>query len=121
MELFDKLTNPAAGSSKPLAERMRPKDLSEFVGQEHVVGQDSLIKSAIENDKIFSMILWGPPGCGKTTLANIIAKATNSHFIQISAVLSGVKDIRSAVEEAKKQIQLFRKRTIFFVDEVHRF
>ena len=121
MELFDKLTNPVVGSSKPLAERMRPKDLSEFVGQEHVVGQDSLIKNAIENDKIFSLILWGPPGCGKTTLANIIAKATNSHFIQISAVLSGVKDIRSAVEEAKKQIQLFRKRTIFFVDEVHRF
>ncbi|PID40981.1 MAG: AAA family ATPase [Proteobacteria bacterium] len=108
-------------SQKPLAERMRPRDLSEFVGQSHIVGPDSLIKRAIDGDKLFSMILWGPPGCGKTSLANIIANGTKSHFIQISAVLSGVKDIRSAIDEAKKQRQFYKKRTIFFVDEIHRF
>lgn len=107
--------------SKPLAERMRPRNLYEFVGQTHVVGPDSLIRRAIEDDSLFSMILWGPPGCGKTSLANIIASATESHFIQISAVLSGVKDIRSAIDEAKRQLQFFKKRTILFVDEVHRF
>jgi len=107
--------------SKPLAERMRPRNLDEFVGQLDVVGPGTLIKRAIENDKLFSMILWGPPGCGKTSLANIIASATKSHFIQISAVLSGVKDIRSAIEDAKKQLQRHGKKTILFVDEVHRF
>jgi putative ATPase len=107
--------------SKPLAERMRPRDLDEFVGQSHIVGPNSLIKRAVDEDKLFSMILWGPPGCGKTSLANIIANATKSHFIQISAVLSGVKDIRSAIDEAKRQLQFYKRRTIFFVDEVHRF
>jgi len=106
---------------KPLAERMRPRDLNEFVGQPHIVGPNSLIKRAVDEDKLFSMILWGPPGCGKTSLANIIARGTKSHFIQISAVLSGVKDIRSAIDEAKRQLQFFKRRTIFFVDEVHRF
>ncbi|MBT3310814.1 MAG: replication-associated recombination protein A [Desulfobacterales bacterium] len=100
---------------------MRPKNLEEFIGQNHVAGEGSLIHSAIIKDRIFSMILWGPPGCGKTTLATIIAKETSSHFIQISAVLSGVKDIRAVIEEAKNQQMLNRKRTILFVDEIHRF
>jgi putative ATPase len=108
-------------SSKPLAERMRPRDLSEFVGQTHVVGPGSLIRQAIEGDMLFSMILWGPPGCGKTSLAHIIARATKSHFIQISAVLSGVKDIRAAIDESKRQLHQHKKRTLLFVDEVHRF
>ena len=100
---------------------MRPKDLSEFVGQTHVVDKGTLIHNAIEKDRIFSMILWGPPGCGKTTLARIIANETRSHFVQFSAVLSGVKQIRSVIEEAKNQQISFGKKTILFVDEIHRF
>lgn len=121
MGLFESKIERNSLISKPLAERMRPRNLDEFVGQLDVVGPGTLIKRAIENDKLFSMILWGPPGCGKTSLANIIASATKSHFIQISAVLSGVKDIRSAIEDAKKQLQRHGKKTILFVDEVHRF
>ena len=121
MGLFESKIERNSLISKPLAERMRPRNLDEFVGQLDVVGPGTLIKRAIENDKLFSMILWGPPGCGKTSLANIISSATKSHFIQISAVLSGVKDIRSAIEDAKKQLQRHGKKTILFVDEVHRF
>ena len=121
MGIFESKIERNSLISKPLAERMRPRNLDEFVGQLDVVGPGTLIKRAIENDKLFSMILWGPPGCGKTSLANIIASATKSHFIQISAVLSGVKDIRSAIEDAKKQLQRHGKKTILFVDEVHRF
>ena len=121
MDIFERNIENDAFISKPLAERMRPRNLDEFVGQLHIVGPGSLIKRAIEEDKLFSMILWGPPGCGKTSLASIIASATKSHFIQISAVMSGVKDIRSAIDDAKKQLQRYRKRTILFVDEVHRF
>lgn len=121
MDLFEYQAQKAAAASMPLAERMRPKSLSEFIGQMHVVGEGSLIRHAIENDRIFSMILWGPPGCGKTTLAGIIAAETRSHFVQFSAVLAGVKQIRSVIEEAKNQQRLFRKKTILFVDEIHRF
>ncbi len=121
MDIFEQMLEGEGYISRPLAERMRPRSLDEFVGQAHIVGPDSLIKKAIDEDRLFSMILWGPPGCGKTSLANIIASATESHFIQISAVLSGVKDIRSAIDEAKRQIQFYQKRTILFVDEVHRF
>ncbi|MBW1746766.1 MAG: replication-associated recombination protein A, partial [Deltaproteobacteria bacterium] len=100
---------------------MRPKSLEEFVGQKHVVGKGSLIRNAIEKDRIFSMILWGPPGCGKTTLARIIAGETKSYFVHFSAVLSGIKEIRSVIEEARNQQKLYRKKTILFVDEIHRF
>src|SRR3989338_590627 len=85
----------------PLADRMRPQTLDEFVGQEHLVGQGKILRTVIQQDKIPSMIFWGPPGSGKTTLARIIAKVTNSEFIQISAVLAGVKDIRKVVERSK--------------------
>ena len=121
MDLFDYASNKAAEDSKPLAEKMRPRTLDGFVGQEHIAGEGALIRNAIEKDKIFSMILWGPPGCGKTTLARIVAIETNSYFAQFSAVLSGVKDIRSVIEEAKKQLKFNKKRTILFVDEIHRF
>ena len=121
MDIFDYHAQKAASATMPLAERMRPRNIAEFVGQHQTVGEGSLIRHAIETDGIFSMILWGPPGCGKTTLARIIAGETRSHFVHFSAVLSGVKEIRAVIEEARNQQKLYRKRTILFVDEIHRF
>jgi putative ATPase len=105
----------------PLAERMRPMTLDAFIGQSHVMGTGGLIREALEKDRVFSMILWGPAGCGKTTLARIVASRTRAHFVQFSAVLSGVKEIREVVKAAKEQRTTHRKRTILFVDEIHRF
>jgi len=121
MDIFDYHSQKAAESNQPLAERMRPRNIREFVGQDHAVGAGSLIRHAVEEDRIFSMILWGPPGCGKTTLARIIARETRSYFVHFSAVLSGVKEIRAVIAEARNQQQIHRKRTILFVDEIHRF
>ncbi len=121
MDIFDYHAQKAADASRPLAERLRPQKLEEFVGQLHAVGEGTLIHSAIKHDRIFSMILWGPPGCGKTTLARIIAGETRSHFMHFSAVLAGVKEIRGVIEKARDQQKLYRKRTILFVDEIHRF
>lgn len=121
MDIFEQRAQQAANAERPLAERMRPRSLDEFVGQGHVVGVDSLVQRAVARDRIFSMILWGPPGCGKTTLARIIARETRSHFTQFSAVLSGVKEIRAVVTEAREQLKIHRRRTILFVDEIHRF
>jgi len=120
-DLFEYQSRKALDSSRPLAERMRPRNLSEFVGQGHLVGEGAVIRLAVEKDQIFSMILWGPPGCGKTTLARIIAGETHSHFAHFSAVLSGVKDIRAVIDDARQQLSLRRKKTILFVDEIHRF
>ncbi len=119
--MFEYHAQKSARASRPLADRMRPKNLDEFVGQTHAVGKGTLIRHAIEQDRIFSMILWGPPGCGKTTLARIFAGETGCHFAHFSAVLSGVKDIRSVIKDAKNQQKLFQKRTVLFVDEIHRF
>ena len=121
MDLFEYQARETAKRHQPLAERMRPEHLDEFVGQKHVVGDDGLIRRAVERDRIFSMILWGPPGCGKTTLARIVAKETQSHFTHFSAVLAGVKEIRAVIDIARDQLKLHRKRTILFVDEIHRF
>lgn len=121
MDIFDYHARKAAQSTMPLAERMRPGHIKEFVGQDRVLGAGSLIRHAIEEDQIFSMILWGPPGCGKTTLARMIAGQTQSHFVQFSAVLSGIKEIRAVIEEARNQQKIHRRRTILFVDEIHRF
>mgnify|MGYP000079587952 CR=1 FL=1 len=121
MDLFDYQNGQVADAAMPLAERMRPAHLDECVGQDSVTGPGTLIRNAVENDRIFSMILWGPPGCGKTTLARIIAGETRSHFIEFSAVLSGVKEIRSVIDEARNQMRRHRRRTILFVDEIHRF
>ncbi|MDX2499841.1 MAG: replication-associated recombination protein A [Deltaproteobacteria bacterium] len=121
MDIFDYHAQKASDATRPLAERMRPRDLDEFVGQGPAVAAGSIIRTAIEQDRIFSMILWGPPGCGKTTLARIIASATRSFFVHFSAVLSGVKEIRGVIAEAQNQLKLYRKRTVLFVDEIHRF
>lgn len=105
---------------QPLADKVRPKTLQEFIGQEHLVGKNKILKKLIEEDKIPSMFLWGPPGTGKTTLAKIIANETQANFVQLSAINSGVKEIRKAIEEAENYARLGTK-TILFIDEVHRF
>lgn len=106
---------------KPLADRMRPENLEEFVGQSHLVGERKILREIIEGDKIPSMIFWGPPGSGKTTLAFIIAQKTNSHFVQISAVSSGVKEMRKIFASAIENFKAYNKNTILFIDEIHRF
>jgi putative ATPase len=121
MDLFDYHSQADPEGRRPLAERMRPRRLAEFIGQAQAVGEGSLIRLAAEQDRVFSMILWGPPGCGKTTLARIIAADTRSHFVHFSAVLSGVKEIRAVIEAAREQQRLHRRRTVLFVDEIHRF
>jgi putative ATPase len=120
-DLFEAMSDAPTTESRPLAERMRPRTLQEFVGQSEIVGPGSLLSEAIRNDHIFSIIFWGPPGSGKTTLARIIAQNSQSHFVHFSAVLSGVKEIRAVIEEAREQLKLKRRRTILFVDEIHRF
>ena len=108
-------------SAIPLAERMRPGSLEEFIGQEHLIGKGKLLRQAIEQDKLISMIFWGPPGVGKTTLARIIAEETKSEFYSISAVTSGVADVRKIIEKASFNRNKLGKRTILFIDEIHRF
>ncbi|MFM1866543.1 MAG: hypothetical protein RIQ57_1153 [Pseudomonadota bacterium] len=106
---------------KPLAEHLRPKTIHDIVGQDHLLGDDCPISSAVSKKKLPSMILWGPPGVGKTSIANAIANSINYEFISLSAVLSGVKDIREAVEKAQFSLDQHQKKTILFIDEVHRF
>lgn len=117
--LFD--ARASAIKKSPLADRMRPRDLKEFVGQEHLVGPNKILRRLVENKELVSLIFWGPPGVGKTTLAFIIAQAMDAHFVSFSAVLSGVKDIRVVIEEARDQLKFYSKKTILFVDEIHRF
>ena len=108
-------------SQLPLAEYLRPKFVSEIAGQKHILGEGKSLRVAIESGNLPSMILWGPPGVGKTTIARVIANSIDAEFISVSAVLSGVKDIREAIDKAQLNLQQYNKKTILFVDEVHRF
>jgi len=108
-------------SNIPLAERIRPRTLDEFVGQQHLVGRNGVIRKLIESDQIPSMIFWGPPGCGKTTLAQLIANTTKSCFLSYSAVTTTLDDVRKVVNQAKERWLAYNQKTIFFLDEIHRF
>lgn len=105
----------------PLAERMRARTLSEFIGQDHIAGESSLLRRAIKLDRLGSCIFWGPPGCGKTTLANVIALSTGGNFVKLNAVSSGVADVKKVVEDAKNNLKLYGKKTYLLLDECHRF
>lgn len=121
MTLFDHRRESIQKRNAPLATRMRPQSLDEYVGQRHLLSPDSVLRRAIDEDRVPSIILWGPPGSGKTTLARLIAVATMAHFEQLSAVTSGVKDVRQAVSAARDRLGQHGRRTIMFIDEIHRF
>src|SRR5436305_22015 len=123
MSLFDFAPLPSEAktdNSRPLADRMRPQSLDEYIGQEHILGPGKPLRAQIDNKHLSSLILWGPPGSGKTTLASLIAKASGSDFIPFSAVLSGIKEIKAVMADAEKARQ-FGERPVLFVDEIHRF
>lgn len=120
MDLFDQQLKQRLKAEAPLSDRMRPAILADFVGQQSVVGADKLLRQAIEKDEIPSMIFWGPPGTGKSTLARIIARMTKSFFVQLSAVSAGVKEFREIVKQAEDRRKFNGQRTILFIDEIHR-
>ena len=126
--MSDSLFDPPAASgpaqapaSAPLAARLRPRTLDEVVGQQHLLGPGAALRAAIENDRLSSIVLWGPPGTGKTTLAHVVAAATKAAFTELSAVTSGVKDVRAAIEQARARRQTVDRGTVLFIDEIHRF
>src|SRR6476469_1847392 len=121
MNLFPAIpVEEASDRTRPLADRMRPRTLQEFVGQEHLVGEGKPLRTQVERDDTGSLIFWGPPGTGKTTLAKIIARLTRAEFIEFSAVLAGIKEIKQVMADAEKARQ-FGTRTLVFIDEIHRF
>ncbi len=120
-DLFEKKGKELFKREAPLADRMRPRTLDEFLGQDHLLSRGKVLRQAIESDHLPSMILWGPPGSGKTTLAMIVATTTGAQFLAFSAVLSGVKEIKEVVQEAEEEWKYNKRRTILFVDEIHRF
>jgi len=121
MDMFQQQFEKQKGKEMPLAARMRPSTFNDFVGQEHLISKGRVLRKAIEAGQLPSIILWGPPGSGKTTLAYIIANTTESHFSPVSAVSAGVNDLRRIIEEAKERRKLYQQKTILFIDEIHRF
>lgn len=121
MDLFDYMREQEKEQESPLAGRMRPTVLEEMVGQQHILGKDKMLYRAIKADKLSSIILYGPPGCGKTTLAKVIANTTKALFVQMNATTSGKKEMEAAVKEAQNNSGMFGKKTILFIDEIHRF
>ena len=121
MSLFDEAEEQAAAAAAPLAVRMRPRNLDEVIGQKHLVGAGTPFRKLIDNDAPMSLLLWGPPGTGKTTLAYVVSQVTKRRFVEISAVSAGVKDVRAAVDAARRTLGMSGAQTVLFVDEVHRF
>ncbi len=120
-DLFDQKLKESLRKEAPLADRMRPRDFNDFYSQDELVGLNSPLRRAIENDNLRSLIFWGPPGSGKTTLAYIIAQKTKAHFVKLSATSSGVKDVRQVIVDAKTRRKFDNRKTILFIDEIHRF
>ena len=121
MDLFDYMRNKNMESESPLASRLRPTSLDEVVGQEHIIGRDKLLYRAIKADKLSSIIFYGPPGTGKTTLAKVIANTTSAEFTQVNATSAGKKDLEVIISEAKNNQGMYGRKTILFIDEIHRF
>src|SRR5271169_1837158 len=119
--LFDDAEDTAARAAAPLAVRMRPRTLDEVIGQRHLTGEGTPFRKLIENDAPMSLLLWGPPGTGKTTLAYVVSQVTKRRFVELSAVSAGVKDVRAAVDAARRTLGMSGAQTILFIDEVHRF
>ena len=120
-DLFEQKFRENLKRKSPLADKMRPQDFDGFFGQDELIGKGSPLRRAIQDDNLSSLILWGPPGSGKTTLARIIAEKTKAHFVRFSAVNASVQDVRKAVKDAKERLKLYDKETILFIDEIHRF
>ena len=121
MDLFDYMREQQLQKEAPLASRMRPASLEEVVGQQHMIGKDKLLYRAIKADKLSSVIFYGPPGTGKTTLARVIANTTSAEFLQLNATSSGKKDMEDVIAQAKNNQGMYGKKTILFIDEIHRF
>ncbi len=121
MDLFDYMREQNREKESPLASRLRPSDLEEVVGQQHIIGKDKLLYRAIKADKLSSILFYGPPGTGKTTLARVIANTTSAEFKQINATSAGKKDMEAVVAEAKNNQGMYGRKTILFIDEIHRF
>ena len=121
MDLFELNRQRELEKSAPLADRLRPKNLKDYIGQDHLVGEGKIINRMIKADRIYSMIFYGPPGVGKTTLAKIISETTHMAFIELSAVTSGISDLKKQIEIAKDNLKYENKKTILFIDEIHRF
>ena len=121
MDIFDYARSVNSEKESPLASRLRPKTLDQVVGQEHIIGKDKLLYRAIKADKISSIIFYGPPGTGKTTLAKVIANTTSADFMQLNATVAGKKDMEDVVAKAKQNMAMSGRKTILFVDEIHRF